>query len=49
MSSYIHGGISDTLTLEDIAKSIGKWASDGFKKSKKSEIISNAEVEKYNL
>jgi hypothetical protein len=39
MSSYIHGGISDTLSLEDIAKSIGKWASDGFKKSKKSEIL----------
>jgi superfamily II DNA or RNA helicase len=39
MTSYIHGGISDTLSLEDIAKSIGKWASDGFKKSKKSEIL----------
>lgn len=39
MSSYIHGGISDTLSLEDIAKSIGKWASDGFKKSKKSNTL----------
>ncbi len=32
MTPYIHGGISDTLSLEDIAKSIGKWASDSFKK-----------------
>ena len=39
MSGYIHGGISDRLSLEDIAKSIGKWASDGFKKSKSSSLL----------
>ncbi len=40
MSSYITGNASQPLVLEDIAKSIGKWWADGFKKTKSSKILS---------
>jgi hypothetical protein len=39
MSSYITVNAREPLTLEDIAKSIGKWGSDEFKKSKKTTTL----------
>ncbi len=39
MSSYITANASKPLTLEDIAKSIGKWGADGFKKTKTSTLL----------
>jgi superfamily II DNA or RNA helicase len=40
MSSYITANASKPLSLEDIAKSIGKWGADGFKKTKTSKLLS---------
>ncbi|GAB0174764.1 MAG: hypothetical protein HHAS10_06430 [Candidatus Altimarinota bacterium] len=39
MGPYIHGGIDGNISLEDIAKSIGKWANDTFKKTKETSIF----------
>lgn len=39
MSSYITANARLPLSLEDIAKSVGKWTSDGFKKSKNTEFL----------
>jgi superfamily II DNA or RNA helicase len=39
MGSYITGNANKPITLEDIAKSIGKWGADGFKKTKTSSLL----------
>ena len=39
MGSYITANAREPLTLEDIAKSVGKWSADGFKKSKQSRLL----------
>ncbi len=39
MSPYITQNARELLSLEDIAKSVGKWGSDGFKKTKKSKLL----------
>lgn len=39
MSSYITPNVSRPIGLEDIAKSVGKWAADGFKKTKKNTLL----------
>lgn len=39
MSSYITANARLPFSLEDIAKSVGKWTSDGFKKSKNTELL----------
>lgn len=49
MANYIHGGISDDITLEDIAKSIGKWANDVFKKTKETNLLNEVKWLFYEL
>lgn len=39
MSSYITANASKPINLEDIAKSIGKWGADGFKKTKTNTLL----------
>lgn len=49
MSTYITANARKSLTLEDIAKSIGKWWADGFKKSKNENLLSEIKTLFFNL
>ena len=49
MSAYITKNAAKEVSLEDIAKSIGKWAADDFKKTKKTIILDEVKALFFDL